>query len=65
MDQAQCPTCGYRIGLGTWGEPGTCPNCGTALMLTCEFRALTPEDLLAEARRRSAEYGGVRSGGRS
>jgi hypothetical protein len=25
-------------------------------MLTSEFRALTPEDLAAEARRRTAEY---------
>ena len=55
MDRAQCPTCGYLVGLGTWAEPGICPSCGTALMLTCEFRALTPEDLLAEAERRARE----------
>ncbi len=55
MDRAQCPTCGWMVGLGTWAEPGTCPSCDTALMLTCEFRALTPEDLLAEARRRARE----------
>ena len=35
-------------------EPGSCPTCGTALMLTCEFRALTPEQLQAEAQRRSS-----------
>jgi predicted Zn-ribbon and HTH transcriptional regulator len=55
MDRAQCPTCGYLVGLGTFDEPGECPKCETALMLTCEFRALTREDLLAEARRRARE----------
>ena len=55
MDRAQCPNCGYSVGLGTWAEPGSCPSCGTELMLTCEFRALTREDLLAEARRRAEQ----------
>jgi ribosomal protein S27E len=49
----QCPQCGYRTGVGTFSEPGTCPACGTALMLTCEFRALSPEELRAECERRS------------
>ncbi len=56
MDRAQCPDCGHRLGLGVCSDPGVCPDCGTALMLTSEFRALTPEDLAAEARRRTAEY---------
>lgn len=55
MDQAKCPTCGYLVGLGIWSEPGSCPSCGTALMLTCEFRALSADELAAEARRRSRE----------
>jgi hypothetical protein len=46
------------------GEPGSCPSCGTALMLTCEFRALTPEDLLAEARRRAGEQRSTAQAGR-
>ena len=50
-----CPECGYRIGLGTFSEPGLCPNCETALMFTCEFRALSPEDLRQEANRRARE----------
>ncbi len=64
MDRAQCPTCGYLVGLGTWAEPGSCPRCGTALMLTCEFRALTREDLLAEAKRRSGETRSAVAGAR-
>ena len=55
MDRAQCPECGYRVGLGTVSEPGVCPNCHTSLMLTCEFRALTPEEIRQEARRRAAD----------
>ena len=35
-------------------EMGTCPNCEVPLMLTCEMRALTPDDLEAEARRQRA-----------
>jgi hypothetical protein len=53
MDRVQCPQCGYRVGLGITSEPGTCPNCGLAMMFTCEFRALSEEDLLDEARRRA------------
>jgi hypothetical protein len=53
MDRAQCPDCGYRVGLGIATEPGICPQCGVALMLTSEFRALTPEQLRAEAERRA------------
>jgi hypothetical protein len=59
VDRAKCAECGYLVGLGTWAEPGSCPQCGTELMLTCEFRALTPEDLLAEARRRTEELRGA------
>jgi hypothetical protein len=54
MDRVQCPQCGYRVGLGITSEPGTCPSCGLALMYTCEFRALSEEDLLSESRRRAA-----------
>jgi hypothetical protein len=57
-DHAMCPECGYRIGLGTFSEPGLCPTCETALMFTCEFRALTPEDLRAEAKRRARVLSG-------
>ena len=32
-------------------EIGTCPNCEVPLMLTCEMRALTREDLEAESER--------------
>jgi hypothetical protein len=53
MDRAQCPSCGYLVGLGVWSEPGTCPRCELPLMLTAEFRALTPEQVLREARRRA------------
>ena len=52
MDRAQCPNCNTTIGLGSWSEPGECPTCGQPLMLTCELRALTPEELdtIREAR---------------
>jgi hypothetical protein len=53
MDRAQCPDCGYRVGLGIASEPGTCPACGVPLMLTGEFRAYSPEELRAEAERRA------------
>jgi hypothetical protein len=53
MSHVECPECRYKVGLGTCSEPGTCPNCGTTLMLTAEMRALTREDILAEARRRA------------
>ena len=52
MFQVVCPQCGYRIGVGTFSDPGNCPSCEMPLMLTAEFRALPPEDLLAEAERR-------------
>jgi hypothetical protein len=55
MDRAQCPECGYLVGLGTVSEPGVCPNCETPLMLTAEFRALSREEVLREARRRGSE----------
>jgi hypothetical protein len=32
-------------------DPGHCPDCDLPLMLTCEFRALTPADLEAEVER--------------
>jgi hypothetical protein len=57
MDRAQCVECGYRVGLGIASEPGTCPACGVALMLTGEIRALTPEELRSEAERRSGAAG--------
>jgi hypothetical protein len=51
MDRVTCPQCGYTVGLGMASEPGNCPDCDVPLMLTCEFRALTPEDLEAEVER--------------
>ncbi len=53
MDRVACPQCGYRVGLGIASEPGTCPRCELPLMYTCEFRALTREDLLAAAERQA------------
>lgn len=32
-------------------DPGSCPNCELPLMLTCEFRALSKDDLRAEMER--------------
>lgn len=54
MSQVMCPECGFKVGLGVASEPGTCPSCGLALMLTTEFRALDAEQLRAEAERRAA-----------
>ena len=51
MDRVTCPKCDYTVGLGMACEPGRCPRCDLPLMLTCEFRALTPDDLEAEAER--------------
>lgn len=51
MDRVTCPQCDYTVGLGMACEPGRCPHCDLPLMLTCEFRALTPDDLEAEAER--------------
>ena len=52
MFQVVCPECGYRVGVGTFSDPGSCPSCDLPLMLTAEFRALPHEDLVAEAKRR-------------
>lgn len=41
------------MGLGVWSEPGTCPRCELPLMLTAEFRAVTPEEVLRQARMRA------------
>ena len=49
-----CPTCGYEVGLGVASEPGRCPHCDEALMLTVEMRALTPEQIRAEVERQAA-----------
>jgi len=51
MDRVTCPQCGYTVGLGMACDPGRCPDCDLPLMLTCEFRALTPDDLKAEVER--------------
>jgi hypothetical protein len=51
MDRVVCPQCGYTVGLGMACEPGRCPACDLPLMLTSEFRALTPDDLREEAER--------------
>ena len=52
MFEVVCPECGYRVGVGTFSDPGSCPSCDLPLMLTAEFRALAREDLVAEAKRR-------------
>jgi hypothetical protein len=52
MYQVVCPECGYRVGVGTFSDPGACPRCELPLMLTSEFRALPHDELLAEAKRR-------------
>jgi len=52
MFEVVCPECGYRVGVGTFSYPGSCPSCDLPLMLTAEFRALPREDLVAEAKRR-------------
>ena len=52
MFEVACPECGYRVGVGTFSDPGSCPSCDLPLMLTAEFRALPREDLVAEAKRR-------------
>jgi uncharacterized Zn finger protein (UPF0148 family) len=49
-----CPTCGYEVGLGVASEPGRCPHCDVALMLTVEMRALTPDQIRAEIERQAA-----------
>ena len=51
MDRVICPQCGYRVGLGMASDPGSCPNCKLPLMLTCELRALSADDLAAEVER--------------
>ena len=51
MDRVICPQCGYTVGLGMAADPGHCPVCDLPLMHTTEFRALTAEDLQAEAER--------------
>ena len=45
MDRVICPHCGYCVGLGMAAEMGNCPNCDVPLVLTCEFRALSQEEL--------------------
>jgi len=52
MFQVLCPQCGYRVGVGTFSDPGTCPSCDLPLMLTSEFRALSSDELIAESERR-------------
>ena len=52
MFEVVCPECGYRVGVGTFSDPGSCPSCDLPLLLTAEFRALPREDLVAEAKRR-------------
>jgi hypothetical protein len=47
MDRVICPHCGYTVGLGMAAEMGNCPSCEVPLVLTCEFRALSQEDLEA------------------
>jgi hypothetical protein len=42
------------IGLGSWSEPGECPNCGAELLLTSEYRVLS-DDEIAQARQKADE----------
>lgn len=49
MSHAQCPRCGYGVGLGICSEIGACPRCELPFMLTGELRALTPEQIAEEA----------------
>jgi hypothetical protein len=51
MDHVICPQCGYTVGLGMAADPGHCPRCELPLMHTCEFRALSADDLKAEVER--------------
>ena len=51
MDRVICPHCGYCVGLGMAAEIGQCPSCDVPLVLTCEFRALTTEDIKAAVER--------------
>jgi hypothetical protein len=51
MDRVTCPQCNYTVGLGMAADPGHCPNCELPLLHTCEFRALTDDDLKAEMER--------------
>ena len=60
MFQVLCPQCGYRVGVGTFSDPGSCPNCELPLMLTCEMRALTSDELIAESERRKKSDGQAR-----
>ena len=52
MDRVTCPRCGYTVGLGMAAEFGSCPKCEVPLMLTAEFRAISPADIEAEVERR-------------
>jgi hypothetical protein len=57
MYQVVCPQCSYMVGVGTFSDPGVCPNCDLPLMLTAEHRALSPDALLeaSEQRRQWAQ----------
>ena len=53
MDRVICPQCGYCVGLGMAAEIGKCPSCKLPLVLTCEFRALSDDDLRVIVERES------------
>jgi len=55
MFQVLCPQCGYRVGVGTFSDPGVCPSCDLPLMLTSEFRAFSDDELIAESERRKQQ----------
>jgi len=57
MDRVKCPQCEYTVGLGMAADFGRCPSCDVPLMLTCEFRALTAEDLRSEMERQVTAEG--------
>ena len=59
MPSVTCPECGYLVGLGVASEPGRCPSCDVPLMLTCEMRALTPEQVRDDLARRESQPDGT------
>ncbi|HEY2637530.1 MAG TPA: hypothetical protein VGI54_09100 [Solirubrobacteraceae bacterium] len=50
--------------MGITSEPGVCSSCGIPLLLTGELRAVTAEQLRAEAARREAAAADERSADR-
>ena len=53
MPHVTCPECDYLVGLGVASDIGRCPSCDVPLMLTCEMRALSPEQVAREMERQA------------